>query len=251
MKKILLIALLTFFVQTTFCQNLADTVNVEYSKNSPKRLTFGFGAPGFGFIWAFSPNLNSILDTKSIDTKNVMGAIPVSLNYQKNRFKIGVEALYGFASDCKSQEKFSTSLKAEIASVSLGYAIVSDRNYFLYFNFGTGYAEYIRTIDIKGSQASSLSSALQLSAGQSIVLKNKGIFLDFSLETMIRNKKVNALGKSIKLGYRYGLKQNDWNSTFNSFTDVPSDRMSSLYMQLTLTLPYLSWISSENSTSNK
>ena len=242
---------MTFFVQTTFCQNLADTVNVEYSKDSPKRLTFGFGAPGFGFVWAFSPNLNSVLDSKTIDTKNFIVTMPISLNYQQNRFKIGLEALYGFADECKSQEKFSTSLKAEIASISLGYAIVSDRNYFLYFNFGTGYAEYVRTIDIKGSQTFSLSSALQSGTGQSIVLKNKGIFLDFSLETMIRIKKINALGKSIKLGYRHGLKQNDWNSTFNSFTEVPSDRMSSLYMQFTFTLPQNSWLSSKNSTNNK
>ena len=253
MKKILLFTLMTFFVQTTFCQNLSDTVNVEYSKNSPKRLTIGIGAPGFGFMWAFSPNLDNLLDAKRIETRNVLLMAPLNVNYQKDRFKIGLEAIFGLPdSPHESQSKFATSLNANIASLSFGYAVFTERNYFLYVNAGVGYAEYTRTIEIKNSQPTSLLSALQSSGtGQSVVLKNKGMFLDFSLETMIRTKKIKAVGKAIKLGYRYGLKENEWNSTFNSFMETPSDRMGNLYFQFTFTLPYKSWLSSENSDTNK
>ena len=154
MKKILLIALLTFFVQTTFCQNLADTVNIEYSKNSPKRLTFGLGIPTTGFMWVFAPNLNKLLDSKSIDTWNFLLTVPVNLNFQKNRFKIGIEGVFSLPdSPYESQDKFATSLNANIISLTLGYAIFSERNYFLYVNTGAGYAEYFRTIEIKNSQS--------------------------------------------------------------------------------------------------
>ena len=121
----------------------------------------------------------------------------------------------------------------------------------MYLNIGAGYAEHYRTIEIKNSQPTSFTSALQSGIGQSFVLRNTGTFLDFSLETMIRTKKVNALGKSFKLGYRYGLQENPWNSTFNSFTETPSDRMGNLYFQFMFTLPYISRLSSENSNTNK
>ena len=252
MKKILLFTLMTFFVQTTFCQNLSDTVNVEYSKNSPRRLTFGFGIPSAGLTWVFAPNLNKLLDSKNIDTWNILMTVPLTLNYQKNRFKIGGEFIFSLPdSPRESQDKFATSLNANTASLTLGYAIFSERNYFLYLNLGAGYAEYLRTIEIKNSQSTTLTSALQSGIGQSFVLRNKGIFLDFSLETMIRTKKVDTIGKSFKLGYRYGLKENEWNSTFNSFTETPSDRMGNLYFQLTLTLPYLSRSSSKKTSNNK
>ena len=240
MKKILLFALMTFSVQTTFCQNLADTVNVEYSKNSPKRLTFGLGIPTTGFMWVFAPNLNKLLDSKNIDTRNFLLTVPLNLNFQKNRFKIGAEGVFSIPdSPYESQNKFATSLNANIVSLTLGYAIFSERNYFLYLNTGVGYAEYFQTIEIKNSQPTTLISALQSGTGQSFVLRNKGTFLDFSIEAMIRTSKVKALGKSFKLGYRYGFRENEWNSTFNGFTETPSDRMGSLYFQFMLTLPYL------------
>jgi hypothetical protein len=170
----------------------------------------------------------------------------------KNRFKISGELVFSLPdSPYESQGKFATSLNANMASLSLGYAIFSERNYFLYFNLGAGYAGYLRTIEIKNPQATTLTSALQSGTGQSFVLRNTGAFLDFSLETMIRTKKEKAIGKAVKLGYRYGLKENEWNSTFNSFTGVPSDRMGNLYAQLTLTLPYLAWFVSENSNNDK
>ncbi len=252
MKKILLFALITFFVQPTFCQNLSDTVNVEYSKNSPKRLTFGFGIPSTSFMWVFSPNLDNLLDSKNIGTRNFLASVPLNLNYQKNRFKIGLEGVFSLPdSPYESQGKYATSLNTNFINFSLGYVIFTERNYFMYFNIGGGYAEYFRTIEIKNSQSTTLTSALQSGTGQSFVLRNTGTFLDFSFETMIRTKKVNALGKSFKLGYRYGLQENQWNSTFNSFTETPSDRMGNLYFQVMFTLPYISRLSSENSNTNK
>lgn len=231
---------MTFFVKTSFCQNLSDTVNVEYSKNSPKRLTFGFGIPSTGYTWVFAPNLNKLLDSKKIDTWDFLQTVPVNLNFQKNRFKVGAEVTFSLPdSPRKSQDKFATSLNANMLNLSLGYAIFSERNYFLYLNLGAGYAEYLRTIEIKNQQATTLTSALQSGIGQSFVLRNKGGFLDFSIETMIRTPKVKAIGKSIKLGYRYGFQENAWNSTFNSFTETPSDRMGNLYFQFMFTLPYL------------
>jgi hypothetical protein len=252
MKQIFLFALMTFFVQTTFCENLSDTVNVEYSKNSPRRLTFGFGIPATSFMWAFSPNLNKFLDSKNIDTWNWVLSVPVNLTFQKNRFKIGAEAIFSLPdSPRESQGKFATSLNANTINLTLGYAVLAERNYFLYLNLGAGYAEYLRTIETKNSQPTTLNSALQSGMGQSFVLRNKGAFLDFSIETMTRTSKVKALGKSFKLGYQYGFKENPWNSTFSNFTEIPSDRMGNLYMQFTLTLPYMSNFSSDKSNVNK
>lgn len=251
MKKILLFALMTFFVQTSLCQNLADTVNVEFSKNSPERLTFGVGVPTTDYMWVFAPNLSKFLNSRSIKTRNFLYSIPVNLNYQKDRFKIGGEASFTLLGGEGSNEKSATTLSASMFDVSLGYAILSERNYFLYFNLGAGYAEYVRTIEIKGSQPTTLTLALQSGNGQGIVLKNTGAFLDFSFEIMSRTKEAKALGKSIKLGYRYGLQENAWNSTFNNFTEVPSDRIGNLYFQFTFTLPYRTWFSFGTSNKDK
>ena len=241
MKKILLFALMTFFVQTSFCQNLSDTVNIEYSKNSPKRLTLGIGAP-FGFMWLFSPNINKTIQTQNIKTNNMILSVPIMVNYQKDRYKIGIEAYYGFLSSTDNGNKniASSSMQADIIDASFGYAIFAERNYFIYFNLGVGYAEYLKTIDIHSPQTTTFSSALQSGIGQSIALKNSGAFLDFSMESVIRTKKVQALGKSIKIGYRYGLQESTWTSKFNNITETPSDRINSVYLQVILTLPYLS-----------
>lgn len=229
---------MTIFVQTSFCQNLSDTVNVEYSKNSPKRLTIGFLAPAFGYMILSSPNLNNFLDAKNIDTRNFLLSLPLILAYQKNRFKVGIDAYYGFSSDC-SYKKISSSTQAEIIGGSIGYAVFSERNYFIYFNLGAGYAEYLKTIDVDKPQITTLSSALQSGAGQNVTLKNSGVFLDFNIESVIRTKKAQALGKSIKIGYRYGLKENEWTSKLGNILETPSDRISSVYFQFLLTLPYL------------
>ncbi len=252
MKKLLLITCLTFCVQTTFCQNLADTVNVEYSKNSPERLTFGVGVPvGSGYMWIFAPNLNKFLDSRNIRTWNIVESIPLTINYQKNKFKISGGGSFSFLDGDISNDKSATTLNAIIFDVSSGYAIFSERNYFLYFNLGTGFAQYTRTIEIKNSQPITLASALQSGNGQGVVLKNTGAFLDFSFEIMSRTKEAKALGKSIKLGYRYGLQENAWNSTFNNFTEVPSDRIGNLYFQFTFTLPYRTWFSFGTSNKDK
>jgi hypothetical protein len=239
MKQILLFALMTFFVHTSFCQNLSDTVNVEYSKNSPKRLTIGFSSPFLGLIFLSSPNLNKFIDDRNISTRNYMISIPLNVSYQQNRFKIGLEAYYGFSSDCNCN-RLSSSTKADIIGGSIGYAVFSERNYFIYFNLGVGYADYLKVIDVDKPQTTSLASALQSGAGQSVSLKNSGTFLDFSIESVIRTKKAQALGRTIKIGYRYGLQENEWTSKLNNITDTPADRISSFYVQALLTLPYLS-----------
>jgi hypothetical protein len=178
MKQILLFALMTFFVHTSFCQNLSDTVNVEYSKNSPKRLTIGFSSPFLGLIFLSSPNLNKFIDDRNISTRNYMISIPLNVSYQQNRFKIGLEAYYGFSSDCNCN-RLSSSTKADIIGGSIGYAVFSERNYFIYFNLGVGYADYLKVIDVDKPQTTSLASALQSGAGQSVSLKNFGNFFRF------------------------------------------------------------------------
>jgi hypothetical protein len=235
MKKILLFALMTFFVQTSFCQSLSDTVNVEYSKNSPKRFSFGLGVPAyFGFWWIYAPNLRTFLNDKDIPVSDRFIPLPLSFSYQVNKYKISIEGLYGFPRRSASNDKYNTSLTAESIGLTFGNAILSDRNYFVYLNVGGGYAEYTRTIDIKNQPTTTLASALQFGNGQSIILKNTGAFLDFNLEYMYRASRV---GRSIRAGYRFGLNNNAWTSDFIKLNDSPSDKVDSFYIQFMFTFP--------------
>ena len=230
---------MTFFVQTSFSQNLSDTVNVEYSKNSPKRFSLGIGVPTSGLSWIMSPNLNNFLSEKGIPTKNYTGSIPINLSYQVNKFKFNIEANYGIMNYPSSEGVYKTSLNSSIAIISTEYAIFADRNNYLYLNFGIGNADYTQTITVSNLQPTTFSSALQNGSSQSIILKNSSTFLDFGLEFFNRTDK-KMLSQSFKLGYRYGLENSRWQSQLVKLFDTPYDRVSSFYFQYLLNLPYRS-----------
>ncbi len=236
MKKILLIALMTFFVQTSFCQNLSDTVNVEYSKNSPKRFSFGFGIPPGSAFWeVFTPNLNDFLKSQNINRPYVpFYAIPLNYIFQQNRFK--VELGYNFSFSYFSTT--SASSGQSLLKLDAGYAIFAERNYFIYLNLGIGYGQYSRKIDFQPSQQPivSLASVIQSGVGQTINLNNTNGFFDVSIESMIRTRRLKSIGQSIKLGYHYGLTENPWTSTSVKLVDIPSDRMNGIYLQFTLNI---------------
>ncbi|MES2516899.1 MAG: hypothetical protein V4585_02255 [Bacteroidota bacterium] len=237
MKQILLFALMTFFVQTTFCQNLSDTVNVEYSKNSPKRFSIGLGIPITGFLWTIYPNLNHYLDENNVPDKFFSFTIPLSINYQVKRWRYSAEVYYGISSSTPSYFQNRNIEKNDLVGLSVGYAVFADRNKFIYFNLGVGAIASSQTIELNNGQTSNLSSALQSGIGQSVILKNNGAYVDFSLEFMLRNKQGQILGKSTKIGYRYGLQETPWNSEYKNFTNAPSDRISSFYLQFNLNIP--------------
>ncbi len=239
MKKNLLFTLMTFFVQNSFCQNLSDTVNVEYSKNSPKRFSLGISFPTMGVLWTISPNLNRFLSEKGIPTKNYIATIPFCISYQVNRFKINLEGHYGILDRTSKQGIYSNSMGAEIGILSTEYAIFADRNNYLYMNLGIGRADYTQTITVSNSQSTSFAAALQSVNSQAIILKNSSTFLDFGLEFLNRTDK-KTFWQSIKAGYRYGLKNSSWDSQLVNLTDTPSDRVSSIYLQYLLNLPYAS-----------
>ncbi len=237
MKKAILFVLVTIFVQNSFCQNLSDTVNVEYSKNSPKRFSIGFGLPVSGFIWTLNPNLNRFLDANNVPSKFFSFTLPLSLNYQVNRLKFNLDLYYGISSSTPSYFQNKNTLLNNLAGISAGYAIFADRNKFIYFNLGFGVMESYQSVELNNGQTTALSTALQSGFGQSVVLKNNSAFVDFGLELMLRNKKGQSIGKSTKIGYRYGLEETPWNSEYKNFSGVPSDRMSSFYLQFTVNIP--------------
>ena len=232
MKKILLFVLVTFFVQTTFCQNLADTVNVEYSKNSPDISSFGFGVPTGSTFWLLdAPNLNSFLRTYDISRRDAfLLSIPLSYIYQFRRLKYELNYHYFINYGSTSSKQFS--------QLNLGYAIFAERNYFIYINLGIGYGRSSEKIDIPSftKPLVSLASVFQSGVGQSITLDNKTAFIDFSIETMHRFKKVNSLGQSFKLGIHYGLEATPWTSTSVRLIDSPLDRVSGFYFQYSLNI---------------
>ncbi len=237
MKKILLFALMAFFVQTSFCQNLSDTVNVEYSKNSPSRWSLGIGIPTTGLSWILSPNLNNFLREKGIPTRNYTGSIPLNLSYQVNKFKFNIEANYGIMNYPFSEGVYKTSLNSSVAIISTEYALFADRNNYLYVNLGIGHADYIQTITVSSSQPTTFVAALQTgSSGQTIILKNSSAFLDFGLEFSNRTKQ-NSVGQSFKIGYRYGLESSQWQSQLVKLFDTPYDRVNSFYLQALLNIP--------------
>lgn len=227
---------MTFFVQTSFCQNLSDTVNVEYSKNSPKRFSLGISFPSTALLWTISPNLNSFLNGKGIPTRNFSTVIPLIISYQVNKFKLNLEAYYGIMNRPYRQGIYATSLDADLVIFSTEYAIFADRNNYLYLNLGIGLADYTQNITVSNSQPTTFTSALQNGTGQTIILKNSSAFLDFGLEFLNRTKQ-NSVGQSIKIGYRYGLESSQWESKLVKIFDTPYDRVSSFYLQALLNIP--------------
>ena len=215
----------------TFCQNLADTVNVEYSKNSPKRFSLGFGPPISEIGYTHTPNLNEFLRLNKIEpSETFYNSIPINLTYQINRIKLE----FGFNTPLPSS---LTNFEVRGKSV-IGYAIFSERNYFIYFNAGIGYASFNRKIDFQSSTKPivSLASVIQTGVGRTISLENENGFLDFSLESLMRPKNPNAVGTSIKMGYRYGLAKSAWTASSVKLIDTPSDRMNGFYLQATINI---------------
>ncbi len=243
MKKILLFTLMTFFVQTSFSQNLSDTTIVEYSKNSPKRFSFATSFLNFGgILWTTTPNLNEFLKAKGIPTCNFSSVIPLIGSYQVNRLKLNIEVYTGIMNTPEKSGVYSNLLGLELGLFSTEYAVFADRNNYLYLSLGIGRADYKQTITVLSTQSTTFGSALQTGSGQAIILKNESTFLDFGLEILNRTDK-KTFWQSIKAGYRYGLKNSSWNSQLVNLTDTPSDRISSFYFQYLINLPYASNLS--------
>ena len=242
MKKILLFTLMTFFVQTTFCQNLSDTVNVEYSKNSPKRFSLATSFPNFGISWTVTPNLNQFLEAKRIPTRNYVSIIPLIGSYQVNRLKFNLEAYISILDKPNIEGNYTISLGAELCIFSAEYAIFADRNNYLYINLGIGRADYTQTITVSNSLTTTFASALQTGSSQAFILKNSSTFLDFGLEFLNRTDK-KTFWQSIKAGYRCGFKNTVWDTKLINIIDTPSDKISSFYVQYLLSIPYASDLS--------
>ncbi|MDZ7899310.1 MAG: hypothetical protein U5N85_14965 [Arcicella sp.] len=234
MKKNLLITLLTFCVQVSFCQNLSDTVNVEYSINSPKRWSISTGIFTSGFALHSFPNLNQFLQNQRVverNLSNLLPYIPLGIRFQNKRFQI--QGTTGFSIPTGEEN-----LNVKTGSIYAGYAISADRNNFFYLNLGIGFSEYVKTINVSTSQPTSLASAIQNGTGQSISLKNSQNYIDINIEFFDRVKDRN-IGQSVRLGYRYGLKETPWSVQFirSGLPDVPSDRISSIYLEAVINIP--------------
>lgn len=244
---------MTFFVQTTFCQNLSDTVNVEYSKNSPRRLSMSIGPLASAFAWHSLPNLNQFLKTQRIPTNNINDVIiyfPVGFSYQTKRILLRWGINVGITmADRDRTNNYSTSLNTFNSSLSTGYAVFADRNNFLYLNIGIGVGEYTKTINKFDSQSISLASALQNGVNQSMILKNTQGFIDIGIEFLNRSQ-AKRIGQCLRFGYRYGLKETPWNSLFIRLSDAPSDRIGSVYLEGFFNIPHISRKNRNNPTNN-
>ena len=252
MKQLFLFVLTTFFVQTSFCQNLSDTINVEYSKNSPKRFSMSISPLPSGLALNSLPNLNQFLKAQRIPNSNldnISTYFPFGITYQANRFKILYELNFGTTTTSDRENNYSTTFDMKNGSISTGYAFFADRNNFVYFNLGIGYGEHKKTINKFNPQSTSLASALQNGVGQSIILRNTQGFIDVGLEFFNRTQG-KRIGQCIRLGYRYGLKETPWSSQFINLSDAPSDRISSIYLEGFINIPYLSKKERANSTNN-
>ena len=253
MKKILLFVLMTFFVQTAFCQNLSDTVNVEYSKNSPRRLSLSVGPVASALAFNSLPNLNQFLKTQRIPTNNINDVsiyFPVGFSYQTKRIllRYGLNISIAMSNNDRINN-YSTSLSMWNSNFSTGYAFFADRNNFLYLNLGIGFGEYTKTINKYDLQSISLASALQNGVNQSMVLKNTQGFIDIGVEFLKRSQG-KRIGQCLRFGYRYGLKETPWSSQFIRLSDVPSDRISSIYLESFLNIPHISRKNRNNPTNN-
>jgi hypothetical protein len=234
MKQIFLFALMTFFVQTTFCQNLSDTVNVEYSKNSPKRWSTTTGVFTSALALHSFPNLNHFLESQRVvedNLSNVIPYIPFGTRFQNKRFQ--AQATFGFGVPTSRDN-----LNVRTFSIQTGYAFLADRNSFFYLNLGAGFSDYIKTINISTSQPTTLASAIQSGTGQSIALTNSQAYIDINIEFLNRAKGKN-IGNCIRLGYRYGLKDKQWETPFikSRLSDLPSDKISSVYLEGLINIP--------------
>jgi hypothetical protein len=234
MKKIFLFALMTFFVQTTFCQNLSDTVNVEYSKNSPKRWSTSTGVFTSGIALHSFPNLNQFLQNQRVverNLSNVLPYIPLGIRFQNRRFQI--QGTMGFGVLIAGEN-----LNVQTGSIYAGYVFFADRNNLLYLNLGLGLSDYTKTVNISTSQPTSLASAIQNGIGQTISLKNSQGHLDINIEFFNRAKDKN-ISQSTRLGYRYGLKNTQWGVPLirSQLSDLPSDRISSFYFEAVINIP--------------
>jgi hypothetical protein len=245
MKKIILFTLMTFFVQMSFCQNLSDTVNVEYSKNSPKRWSISTGIFTTGLAIHSFPNLNDFLQSQRVVERNLSNFIPyipLGIRYQNKRFQI--QGTMGFSVLIGDEN-----LNVKTGSIYAGYVFSADRNNLLYLNLGLGFSDYTKTVNISTSQPTSLVSAIQNGIGQTISLKNSQSYLDVNVEFFNRAKD-KSISQSTRLGLRYGLKNTQWDVPLikSQLSDLPSDRIISFYLETVINIPNARnrWKSSQN-----
>ncbi|MFY7827044.1 MAG: hypothetical protein ACOVQ4_07960 [Flectobacillus sp.] len=236
MKQFFTVLLLVtaFYTQAQSEVDLMDTTRANFSTKSIPQLRISIGLPSSGWEFISFPQLESYLETYNAKPNLFCGYIPLQVNLLYNRFKFDLGINYSTTSGDKSYGSFVSKSSANTATFTVGYAFLADRNNYFYLDGGIGYASYNQYITRVKSSSSNNNYPLPNTIGQGVNFTQNQPFIDFGIEYFNRTPQKSA-GSSIKVGYRLGFSNNQWELRYSPSQDgLPSDKISNFYIQVML-----------------
>jgi hypothetical protein len=97
-----------------------------------------------------------------------------------------------------------------------------------------GYSASILNLYIHGQTSSTNFNDLFTTQANTVQLSNLNNYLDFALGLKLKGSTENFYWQFLRVGYRYGLKEQQWSMRDGDIADAPYDRNNQFYIQFCL-----------------
>ena len=223
MKKATMIVVCAVMITHAYSQTGNDTAAVH--SNFGLLTYFGVGASYNNF-----KNMNDILPKFSIPALSKYNvAATLNEDFRLHNLLIGLNLLYT-ASE-KNASDYNEMLLNFSGDINFGYYVFNKKKFHLAPEAGVGFyssSAYLTHTSGYADFADILNDKVAVNMYQTAALLNFGLRFDFADFTKRRTDLT-----TIKLGYKYGLKQQGWGideSSNSTFADSPKDRLNQYYV---------------------
>ncbi len=236
MKTILCVCLL-LLGRHAFGQS--DTTRMEPLDSLPVRVDFPYGLIselGYAQTTYYMPNLKSFLKANQMGGANTSGfQLHLGLGFRYKRVKIITQTNVPLTAWRQKGGPGTWVVRQRGGyqyGLVVGYDLLNGYTRRLYLYSGLGIMAVNLDVYRKSGQTVTFGSLPQNSGigGASLLRIAQAPYVDMGVEYSFREKRVQSISYTARIGYRLGIRQKTWGNEVYSFSDPISDKVSQYYV---------------------
>ena len=211
----------------------------------PVSVYLKLGLPFGAMAWnTGNQNIRQQLEAEGIDISGTRAysILEFGMRYKRIYVEFGVDnPVYDVFNSSDPVGNFTSNSIKAAAWGNIGVSIVQNRNDAFLLRLGLGEFEVAHEINSFRNTAQFDFDELfpNGSSPSSTRIFHRSTFLDIGIEYWRGvAKSPTSFGQTLRLGYRYGLKESSWEASGRTSVNAPMDRMGEIYFQLGFNLGY-------------
>lgn len=241
MKRLSFFTVLILFYSVVFSQQLldfSDTAKVEspFTQQFPSSIHLSLGLPSPYYDLGFS-NMRSFIEREGFALDELNTLVSFSAAFRLGRFVVEAGNFSTFGNVVIESNGRSFTQHLTYSSILLGFLLLENRQFHLYFRSGAGYNNQFFQLT-RGSADSGFdfTTAEPTNLFVTPYLKHSSWNYDVSLAIQMQlNRQKTGLFEELRLGYRSGFQDQDWTTNNANNINARLDRMRQIYLSAIFT----------------